>query len=55
MGWFVQGQAMNPPMVEPSVTAMNYTDVEATELQGYLAVPTNSNATGPFPAVILIP
>ena len=51
------GQDDNTSVVypQPNVTPMNYTE-GSSELQGYLAVPTEEEAgTGPFPAVIIIP
>ena len=49
---FVNGAAVDPPIAEPIVEAINYTHQEDA-LQGFLATPSSSD--GPFPAVIIIP
>lgn len=49
---FVNGAAVDPPIAEPIVEAINYTHQDDA-LQGFLATPSSSD--GPFPAVIIIP
>ena len=48
----VYGEAVEPPISEPIVTAVDYNH-NADALQGFLATPTSSD--GPFSAVIIIP
>jgi hypothetical protein len=49
----VSGAAVEPPLSEPNVNAVDYNH-NGDALQGFVATPSSSS-DGPFPAVVIIP